>query len=97
MAKAYWVVTYRAIRNPEALAEYSKVAAPAVQAAGGRFIARGNAAKAYELGQTMRTVVVEFESLDKAVAAHDSAAYQAALSLLGDSVDRDFRIVEGAG
>ncbi len=96
MAKAYWVVTYRAIRNPDALAEYAKVAAPAVQAAGGRFVARGNAVKAYELGQTMRTVVVEFESLEKAIAAHDSAGYQAAVKVLGNSVDRDFRIVEGA-
>ena len=96
MTKAYWVVMYRAIRDPDALVEYAKVAAPAVQAGGGRFVARGNAVRAYELGQTLRTVVVEFESLEKAIAAHDSAGYQAAVKLLGSSVDRDFRIVEGA-
>jgi uncharacterized protein (DUF1330 family) len=98
MAKAYWVVSYRSIRNPDALAAYAKVAAPAVLAAGGRFVARGNAAKAYEAGQLLRTVVVEFDSLEKAIAAHDSPGYQAAVALLGgDAAERDFRIVEAAG
>ncbi|OGA23436.1 MAG: hypothetical protein A3H34_04840 [Betaproteobacteria bacterium RIFCSPLOWO2_02_FULL_67_19] len=98
MAKAYWVVCYRSIKNPEALAAYAKVAAPAVLAAGGRFVARGNAAKVYEAGQLLRTVVVEFDSLEKAVAAHDSPGYQAAVEMLGkDAAVRDFRIVEGAG
>ena len=41
MAKAYWVATYRNISNPDALAEYAKLAAPAIQAGGGRFLARG--------------------------------------------------------
>ena len=50
MAKAYWVATYRSISNPEALAGYAKLAGPAIQAAGGRFLARGTAAKAYEAG-----------------------------------------------
>ena len=42
-----------------------------------------------------RTVVVEFESLDAAIACHDSAAYQEALAALGDGVTRDMRVVEG--
>jgi len=96
MAKAYWVVIYHAIKNPEALAAYAKVAAPAVQAAGGRVIVRGTAAEACEGGKELRTVVVEFDSLEKAIAAHDGAGYQAALKLLGDGAARDFRIVEGA-
>src|SRR5262245_23509546 len=95
MAKAYWVVTYQAINNPEALAGYAKVAAPAVAAAGGRFIVRGTPARVYEGGKELRTVVVEFDNLEKAIAAHDGAAYQAALKVLGDGVARDFRIVEG--
>lgn len=96
MAKAYWVVSYRSIKNPEALAVYATVAAPAVQAAGGRFVARGTAAKVYEAGQLLRTVVVEFDSLEKAVAAYESSGYQAAVNALGkDAAERDFRIVEG--
>jgi uncharacterized protein (DUF1330 family) len=40
-------------------------------------------------------VLIEFDSVAQAVAAHDSPAYQAALAELGDSVDREIRIVEG--
>ena len=95
MAKAYWVATYRSISDPEALAGYAKLAGPAISAAGGRFLARGNAAKAYEAGLLQRVVIVEFDSVDQAAAAHDSAGYQAALKVLGNAVDRDLRIVEG--
>jgi uncharacterized protein (DUF1330 family) len=94
MAKAYWVVCYRSIRNPDALAAYAKLAGPAVQAAGGRFLVRGTPSKTYEGGLNQRTVVVEFESLDKAIAAHDSPAYQEALRVLDNAADRDMRVVE---
>src|SRR5215469_8742408 len=95
MAKAYWVATYRSISDPEALANYAKLAGPAIQAAGGRFLARGNAVKAYESGLLQRVVLIEFDSVEKANTAHDSAAYQEALRVLGKAVDRDLRIVEG--
>jgi uncharacterized protein (DUF1330 family) len=97
MAKAYWVATYRSISSPEKMAAYSELAGPAIQAGGGRFLARGTAAKAYEAGQVQRVVVIEFDSVEQAVAAHDSAAYQAALRALSDGADRDIRIVEGVG
>ena len=95
MAKAYWVVCYRAIKDSDKLAAYAKLAAPAIQAAGGRFLVRGTPAKTYEGGLNQRTVVTEFESLAKAIAAHGSPGYQEALRVLGDSVERDMRIIEG--
>ena len=95
MAKGYWVVCYRSIRDTDKLAAYAKLAGPAVQAAGGRFIARGTPAKIYESGLNQRTVVVEFESLAKAIAAHDTPGYQEALRVLGDAVERDIRLLEG--
>jgi uncharacterized protein (DUF1330 family) len=95
MAKAYWVAVYRAISDQDAFAAYAKLAVPAIQAAGGRFLARNTAAKAYENGLTQRVVLIEFDSLDRAVAAHDSAEYHAALKALGKGADRDLRIVEG--
>jgi uncharacterized protein (DUF1330 family) len=95
MPKAYWVACYRSISNPDALAAYAKLAAPAIAAAGGRFLARGNAAKAYEAGTAQRVVLIEFDSVESAVAAHDSEAYQAALKVFGKAADRDLRIVEG--
>jgi uncharacterized protein (DUF1330 family) len=96
MAKAYWITFYRSIKNPDALAEYAKLAHPALQAAGGRFVVRGNPAQVYEKGLSQRVVMIEFDSVAQARAAHDSPGYQAALKALGnDSVERDLRIVEG--
>lgn len=95
MPKAYWVATYRSISDPEALAAYAKLAGPAIAAAGGRFLARGNAAQAYEAGLKQRTVLIEFPSVQAAVAAHDGKDYQAALKVFGKAAERDLRIVEG--
>lgn len=95
MSKAYWVSTYRAVKNAEKVAAYAKLAGPALTAAGGRFLARGEPSMAYELGLKERTVLIEFDSVEQAAAAHDSPDYQAALAALGDGADRDIRIIEG--
>jgi uncharacterized protein (DUF1330 family) len=95
MAKAYWISAYRSIRDPESLAAYARLAGPALQAAGGRFLARGVPARVYESGLEQRTVLIEFESVAQAIAAHDSPGYQQALRALGDAADRDMRIVAG--
>ena len=95
MAKTYWIGTYRSISNPDKLAAYAKLAGPAINAGGGKFIVRGTPAKTYEAGLNQRTVVIEFDSLAQATAAHDSPAYQAALEALGDGAERDIRLVEG--
>jgi uncharacterized protein (DUF1330 family) len=95
MPKAYWITTYRSVRDPEALAAYAKLALPALLAAGGRVLVRGMPAQVYELGLQQRVVVFEFDSAEQAVAAHDSAAYQEALRALGDGAERDLRIVPG--
>ncbi|GAA5200492.1 DUF1330 domain-containing protein [Rugosimonospora acidiphila] len=95
MAKGYWVTEYQSVSDPERLAAYAEAANPAVTAAGGRFLVRSPHAVALEAGLDQRTVVVEFDSLEAALAAHDTEAYQAALDVLGDAAVRDFRIVEG--
>jgi len=95
MPKAYWISAYRSIRDPEALAAYGRLAGPALQQAGGRFLARGMPAQVYESGLSQRTVLLEFASVEQAVAAHDSPGYQEALRVLGTAADRDLRIVEG--
>src|SRR3954471_12731888 len=82
MAKAYWITCYRSIKDPDALAAYAKLAGPAIQAAGGKFLVRGSPAKTYEAGLNQRTVVTEWESVAAAVAGHDSAGYKEALSAL---------------
>jgi uncharacterized protein (DUF1330 family) len=95
MPKTYWIATYRSIRDPDAMAAYAKLAAPALIAGGARLLVRGMPAHVYELGMNQRVVVWEFDSVAQAMAAHDSAPYQEALRVLGNAAERDLRIVEG--
>lgn len=95
MAKGYWISAYRQIHDPDKLAAYGKLAVPAIEAAGGRVLSRGGRIEVHDAGIAMRTVLVEFDSFDAAVAAHETPAYREALAALADGVERDFRIVEG--
>jgi uncharacterized protein (DUF1330 family) len=94
MAKAYWINAFRSVADPDKLAAYAQLAGPAMREAGGRFLARGQPTTVFEAGLMERTVVIEFDSVEQAVAAYESPAYQRALSELGDGAERDLRIVE---
>jgi len=95
MAKGYWINCFRSIKDPAKVDAYRQLAGPAMEAAGAKFLVRGDPAKVYEAGIVGRVVVIEFESVEKAIATHDSPGYQAALRALGDGAERDLRIVEG--
>ena len=93
--KGYWVVCYKAVSNPATVAEYVKLAGTALEALGGRVIVGGRPAKTHEAGVDQTVVIVEFESLEKALAAYNSELYRPALKVLDQAAQRDFRIVEG--
>ncbi len=95
MPKGYWVATYKSVSDPAALAAYAKLAGPVIQAAGGRPLVRGTAVKAYEAGVLERVVVLEFDSVEQAIATYESADYRAAHAALGNGAERDIRIVAG--
>ena len=95
MAKGYWINMFRSVKDPAKVEAYRKLAGPVMQASGGKFLVRGDPAKAYEAGAMQRVVVIEFDSVEQAIAIHDSPGYQAALKALGDGAVRDLRIVEG--
>ena len=95
MAKGYWISAYHKITSQDKFAAYAKIAGPAIQASGGRFLVRGTPARTFEKGMNQRTVVTEFDSLEKALAAHESPGYQEALRVLGNAAVRDMRILEG--
>ena len=95
MPKAFFISIYHAIHDENALAAYAKLAGPALVAGGGRILARGLPAAVKEQGEMNRTVLIEFDSVEAALKAYDSAAYKEALALLGNAVDREIRIVEG--
>lgn len=94
MPRAYWVNTFRSVTDPAKLAAYAALAGSVMEDHGGRFLARGTAAAAFESGVLKRPVVIEFPSVEAAVGAYESAAYQEALAALGDGAERDVRIVE---
>ena len=94
MAKAYWINTFRSVNDPEKLARYIELAGPVMRRSGGRFLARGEPARVFESGVKERTVIIEFSSVDQAVAAYESQGYQEALEALGDGAERDLRIIE---
>ena len=95
MAQGYWITLYRSVSNPAALTEYAKVAGPVIQAGGGRFLARGTPVKAFEVGLRERSVLIEFDSVEQAVAVYQSPEYRVALDLLDGAAERDVRIIEG--
>ncbi len=92
---AYWINTFTAIRDEDRLQAYAALAGPAMLAAGGRFLARGNPAYALEGATLLRTTLIEFPDAAAALAAYESARYQEALAVLGDAADREIRIIEG--
>jgi uncharacterized protein (DUF1330 family) len=94
-AKGYWINFFRKIKDPQKVEAYRQLAGPVMEASGAKFLVRGDPKKVYEAGLELRTVVIEFESVEKAIAVHDSPGYQAALKALGDGAERDLRIVEG--
>ena len=94
MTKALWITLYQEITDPVALKEHAKLAIPAVEAHRGRILVRGLPTKVYEAGKMERTMVIEFDSIEQAIAAHDSPQYKLALDALGGGAVRDMRIVE---
>jgi uncharacterized protein (DUF1330 family) len=95
MAKGYWITCYRSVADPAALAKYASLAGPAIATHGGRFLARGNPAKIHEAGRNERVVIIEFETVEKAIEAYESPEYQAALAILSGFAERDVRIIAG--
>lgn len=92
--KRYWISTFRSVKDRERFADYVQRAVPIVEAAGARFVVKNMPKKVYEAGINELAVVLEFESTDAAIAMYESAAYQDALKILGDAVEREIRIVE---
>ena len=96
MKKGYWVVAYKSVSDESAMKAYAELAVPALESFGGRLLTRTSSkVHPHEAGLQERTVIVEFDSFENALAAYDSEAYRKALRALGSGAERDFRIVEG--
>lgn len=97
MKEGYWVVLNRSVSDESAVEAYAALAVPAIEAFGGHLLTRSTSLiESHEAGLPLRTILVEFDSYEVALAAYASEAYQKALQALGAGAERDFRIVEGA-
>ena len=95
MAKGYWITIYHSVSDPTRLAQYAALATPAIEAGGGRILARGAATATFEHAGNQRTVVIEFDGTQQAIDTYHGDAYQTAVSILKGAAVREVRIVEG--
>jgi len=92
--KAYWVGHVN-VTKPDSYAEYGKLAGPAIEKHGGRFLARGGKSAALEGDKYARIVVIEFPSYDAAVKCYNSSEYKEAFNKQVGAANRIVAIVEG--
>ena len=91
MKKGYWVVAYRSISDESAVGAYGTLALPVIESFGGRLLTRSTSQiQPHEAGLRLRTIVVEFDSYETALAARGSEAYQKAVQ--GTRLGRNTRL-----
>lgn len=94
MAKGYWVA-HVDVDDIETYRKYIEANAAPFAEYGARFLVRGGRRTVPEGHAKSRTVVIEFDSYDKAVACYESAAYQAAKAIRDPVSKADLVIIEG--
>ena len=95
MKKGYVVCVYENIKDQELLYNYALKSKSAVDKYKGIFLVRGGNKITTEGKEFVRTVVIEFETLDIAKNFFYSEEYQAAHAILANSVIRNHQIIEG--
>ncbi|KPA87994.1 MULTISPECIES: DUF1330 domain-containing protein [Pseudomonas] len=93
--KAYWIAHVN-VTDPEQYTEYTSRAPAAFARYGGRFLARGGRSQAVEGRETpQRSVVIEFDSYEQALACYHSDLYQEAKGHRAGVAEAEIVIVEG--
>ncbi len=95
MSKAYWIVNVK-VAKPDSYKKYKDLAGPAVSQYGGIFLVRGgNQHIAEGSCQGERSVIIEFSSMEQAIACYQSSAYQEARATRRGAAEFHCLIVEG--
>ncbi|MGV7245973.1 DUF1330 domain-containing protein [Caballeronia sp. M23-90] len=94
MAKGYVIVNAN-VTDPEKYAAYRPLAAAAIEAHGGRYLARGGKSETLEGSLPPRGVVIEFDDYETAVKWYHSAGYEAARSVRSGAAEMHMMVVEG--
>lgn len=92
---AVYAVVSVEVHDPEEYAKYAAIAGPAIEAAGGRFLARGGHVEVMEGEARSRNVIAEFPDMETAKAFYHGAEYQRALKHGIPAADRTYIFVEG--
>jgi uncharacterized protein (DUF1330 family) len=94
---AAYVIVDVEVHNPEAYRDYQREVPGTLEPYGGKFIVRGGKAETLEGSwNPQRVVVLEFPSVERARAWHDSPAYQAILPIRVRNARTNFlTVVEG--
>lgn len=95
MPKAYWIA-HIDVEDPERYPDYVATAKPAFERHGARFLARGGTAHGLEGTARGRNVVIEFPSMEEAMACYQSDEYQKAKAIRQEAARGELLIVEGA-
>jgi uncharacterized protein (DUF1330 family) len=94
---AAYLIVQVDVTDPEAYAEYRKQVPPTLAAYDGKFLVRGGAMQRLEGDWPYeRVVVIEFPSLERAMAWYDSPAYRAPKALRQSASRANLIVVEGA-
>ncbi len=93
--KGYVVAVYEEINDLELLKKYAEKASIALKKYSGKIIIRGGKSECKEGKPSPRTVIIEFSSINDAEIFYKSNEYQEAKKILGNSVKRNYQIVEG--
>ena len=94
MPKAYWVA-HVDVDDPDVYEEYKSANALAFAKYGAKFIVRGGQQEIPEGNSRTRTVVLEFQDYEMALACYNSPEYKKALAIRKDISTSDLVIVEG--
>ena len=91
-----YVISDITVNNPERYEDYKKLAPPAIEAHGGKYLARGGRAEKLEGNwEPDRIVILEFESVETAKKWLDSPEYREARALRLQNASANMIVVEG--
>ncbi|HWA70005.1 MAG TPA: DUF1330 domain-containing protein [Rhizomicrobium sp.] len=94
MPKAYWIARVD-VRDPQSYKKYVETAKPAFERYKAKFLARGGRTEVIEGPARARNVLIEFASIDDALACYHSPEYTAARAIRQPASEGEFVIVEG--
>ena len=97
MPKTYWIarVDLNAGADPEQYKKYVETAKPAFERHKAKFLARGGRTEVLEGKARARNVIIEFPSMEEALACYNSPEYTAAHAIRQALSQGEFVLVEG--